>query len=757
MSGEPTPGPGGGRAEICVHRRLVIAGHAPEALGLLPALEANPLVQVTAIVTDDLQAARERLCAVDLTLAQRFADRITTDADAALSARGLAAVIDGNAPPRVRERLHTLRGLQVLTPGLARTLFAFGPVDAFSKPDLLQILREILLSAELTRDQRTVLDLVLQGAVAATGAARGSLLLWDERDGVLRVAASLGIEEELLGKIRVAPGEGIAGRAFSERRALLVRGKADRHQWQILRERDDVESAISVPLLHEGRALGVLNLSHARSERQFDEEDLRFVEELARLDARILARAEEFERLLRESRQHRLEAELRRCLSRAGPLGERLEGACAILAQSLGTELAELWLLAPDASEASLCASSARPGCSPGRPGPGLARTAVAERRAVWLAGSGPDAAVRFAGLPLGDAAFLLGVLLLHGQSAAGEESAEERWTDAAALLTDCLRDALAADRARLASQRDVRLAEAMAAFASCRSPRALQDLLTSSALALLGAQDAVLRIREDGSTRLPVVAWSGSGAWRRGPLAETERKLSEEAVRSRTPLRSFAADAAGAPAGALRTPVMAMALLRGGSVIGSLCVIGRLPQVRGLAEGFDNVDEEALSRLTRHAVSALAALAAPQAAPGPRAQAALPDRSQLRERLVAELARARVRGHRLLLLEIEIPRLAAVGGETPPVAEALRDALREFDLVARVGPSRFAALVPEPDEETTALLTRLYRALRDALGEGLAPTPEPLLRIGYALFPDDGGDADALEARAALPRVEGS
>jgi GGDEF domain-containing protein len=743
-----------------VRKRLVIAGHAPEALDLLPALEANPLVDIAAILTDDPAAARAHLLAVDTALAQRFAPRLTSDLDAALAAPGLVAVIDGDASPRVRERLQTIRGLQVVTPGLARTLFGFGPVDAFSKPDLLQILREILLSAELTRDQRSVLDLVLQVAVAATGADRGSLLLWDEHEGVLRVAAALGIEEELLAKIRVAPGEGISGRAFVDRRAMLLHGKADRHRWQILRERDDVESAISAPLLHGDRVLGVLNLSHARNQRQFAEEDLRFVEELARLDARILARAEEFDLLLRDSQQNRLEAELRRTLARPEPLGDRLDAACVLLRGSLRSTVVELWLGEPETGAPVLRATSAAPRTPPTRPGPGIVGHAAVARRPVWLTGCGPDGALRWAALPLVADSAQVGLLVLHGVRDPADEHLEERWASGALALGEIVRDALAADLAKLASQRGVHLAEAMAGFATCRTARQVHDLLTTSALLLLDAQDAVLRLRDDGSSRFPVVAWSGSGGWQRPPLAEVERKLAAEAIRTRQTLRVplpggvASATVVEHPA----APAIATPLVRAGWVVGSLSVLGKAPRERCAGEVFDTADEEALGKLTRHAQAALAALA--EDAPMPRGPAPLPDRRALRERLGIELARSRIRGHRVLLIEIEIPGLEALeAAQRQPLglADALRERLRDFDLLARVGPERFAALVPEPEDQTETLLGRLHRALRKSLDRGLEPMSGCSVRMGYALFPDDGGDLETLEARAATPRVQAS
>jgi GAF domain-containing protein len=97
---------------------------------------------------------------------------------------------------------------------------------------------------------------------------RGELIQATEKD-LGKIAA------QVKRRTRTPLGEAeIASHVYSEldleRRALLLHGKADRHRWQILRERDDVESAISAPLLHGERVLGVLNLSHARNQRQFD-------------------------------------------------------------------------------------------------------------------------------------------------------------------------------------------------------------------------------------------------------------------------------------------------------------------------------------------------------------------------------------------------------------------------------------------------------------------------------------------------------
>ncbi len=758
-----------------MRKRLVIAGHSREGLELVPLLEANPAVEVCAIIVEDPAAARAVLEEIDPVIAQHLAGRITVEVERALALPGIAAVIDAGAPPRLRERLVAARGVPVTTPALARMLYAFGPADAFSKPDLLAALREIMDSADLTRDRRSVLDLVLQVAVTATGADRGSLMLWDDHERVLRVAVALGIEEELIAKIRVRAGEGIAGRAFAAERAVLLHGKADHTSWQIVRERDDVESAISAPLVHQDRVLGVLNLSHARHQNQFTEEDLAFVEELARLDARIIARAEELHGILRESASLRVEAQLRRVLARPEPLSARLSAACQMLTDGLRGGVARLWLRDGSDSEGdpsddavtgsgieiglSLHASSTRLDPLGGRerlaPGQGLPGRAVAERRALWLVGLGTDTDLCSSALPLMAGEDLLGALEVSGSGdRAGELS--ERMASAALALAEELASQLRTARLEREARRNECLGAAAAALAACEDARSLWDLAASSVVSLLEAQDAVLRLRDPESGRFRIVAWSGVGQWRRAPLAELERRLATEAMRNRKILRvtDLAAEPALAEQAVGVATAMIMPLIRDGEPLGSLSALGKVAEEPLLGDRFGPADEAVLGRLVQHVLAALASFREPER-PDVDPATGLPTARPLRERLEAELARSRLRGHRMVLLELRVVGLSpeehatGISGRTAAaLGHALRAGLRPFDVLARPSPERFVALVPEPEREAAAMLGDLSRRAREALAEaGLRVD----LRVGFAVFPDDAVDAAGLESHAAV------
>jgi GAF domain-containing protein len=414
-----------------MRKRIVIAGTSREGLELLPLLDSNPAVEVCALVAEDPARALAEVERIHPAIAQRLASRVTADIETALAIPGLVAVVDADAPARVRIRLATAHGIQILPPQLARMLYAFGPADAMSKPDLLRALRESLDSYDLTHDRRGLLRLVLQIAVTATGADRGSLMLWDARDRVLRVEVAIGIEDEVIPKIRVQPGEGIAGRAFAAERSILLHGKADRTRFDIVRERDDVESAISAPLAHGGRVIGVLNLSHARHQNQFGASELAFVDELARLDARIIARAEEFHGLVRESQTLRAETDVRRLLARDEPLARRLSAVCAGLASRLQGGVCQLYLRESESESLLLQAASTPLDPLAAREhlhfGQGLPGRAAVLRRAVVLGGGAGDAGLCYAALPLLAGDEVVGVLAAQGERSGGGELDIER------------------------------------------------------------------------------------------------------------------------------------------------------------------------------------------------------------------------------------------------------------------------------------------------------------------------------------------
>lgn len=761
-----------------MRKRIAIVGHSEEGLSLIPLLEANPEVEISTIVSSDRDAALEVLYRVDPSLVGRFSDRVVADLDEVLRSTGLAALIDADAPRSMRDQFSVAleRGIQVTTPLIAKLLYAFGPIDASRKPDLLQTLSEILESYNLTIDRRGILHRILQIAMGATGADRGSIMLVDPADGLLAVEVAIGIETELLAKIRLEPGEGIAGRAFQERRALLVSGKADDQDYRIAREREDVASAISAPLIHETHALGVMNLSRVRNRGAFSEEDLDFVEQLARLDAKIISRADEYHGLLRETARLRSEAEVRRVLAGSAPLEDRLAEVCRFVAEELSGGICHLYLRDHELDLMVLQASSTwvDPLAARTTVGPrvGILGWVAARRLPIVLTSQVEGAHVCFAVIPLVADDSLLGAIVFEGaHEGSWPELLREKLEAICKALARELADALRELRVEREAMKMSAITELAARMGAAGDSAELYRAITSSAAMILESEHAVLRLQDEASGRYQIRSYFGSAETdSQAPLFELEKELAVRSVKQRSPLRMADIESREdlAAHGTGIHTALVQPLRREGRPFGTLSVLGKTGREPLAGESFGSDDEKVLARFCEYVQRALDyVLERERSRHSQRFDdlTGLPNAMHLRERLEEEIARSAGRGRSIALVRLRIADLdealqTQVGAEGDrlvlSIVQELRGGLREFDVLARTGPDEFQIVIPEPEGEVSALLGPLARRAREAIRRDADETMAERLHLefGYALFPHEAQTPRALQDRARESRI---
>jgi GAF domain-containing protein/anti-sigma regulatory factor (Ser/Thr protein kinase) len=161
----------------------------------------------------------------------------------------------------------------------------------------LEALQRITDAALAYLSEDELLSELLERVSGVLQSDTAAILMLDASGEQLRARAAKGIEEEVEQGVTIPVGRGFAGRVASERRAIVV-PDIDHAEIlnPILREKG-IRSLLGVPLLVEGRVIGVLHVGTLEP-RDFTPED----EELLRLAADRAAPAIENARLFEQRR-----------------------------------------------------------------------------------------------------------------------------------------------------------------------------------------------------------------------------------------------------------------------------------------------------------------------------------------------------------------------------------------------------------------------------------------------------------------------
>jgi GAF domain-containing protein len=752
-----------------VRKGLAIYGASEEALGLIPALEQNAEVELVGVFSSDPEAARR--------LARRLRVSAPIGDDRALFSRPLHAVIDAGVEADFAAAFPAAAtpDLQVVSPLTARLLWGIGASSPDRKAELLQALHEIVESVNLTIDTDELFSRMLEIAMGVTGADGGSLMLLDEARGELSIRVASGVEPELWPKIRVKLGEGVAGRAAAEARPIRVRGRADADDFRLSRQRMDVESALCVPLVHEGRVLGVLNLHHRSRADLFADADLEFAEQLGRLDAAIVARAEEHEALARQASRYTAVRAVRDSLAGDGPLETRLEALCNRVAALLGGGIATVYLYNESESELRLAATSLAGGGLGGeyriRLGQGLDGRAAEQREPLFI--ESRPGTIDLASLPLVSGHTLVGVLSVQTGAGTPEGSTRalrERLLEISAAAADTIAQARREARMSARATKIGAINETGIRLVSSRDLAEVTRLATSSAVFILEADHAILRLQDPETRRFAIRSYYGSADGRtQEKLFRLDKQVALDTLRSQRPrvLPDLSRDPAAGPlAGGFRS-ALAAPLRREGKVIGTLALYDKVTPDRFFAGAFGDDDLHVFGRLVSYVERGIEnALfhASSQRNQSFDEETGLPNADYLGRRVSQELARAGGREGSVALVTCKLDNLPELRGKdlrrgellVARAAEALRIHLREFDVLARTADDEFSALLPDPGASPEERVTTLARAVAEEIAkdEALAGGPRANLAFGYAVYPAEGADRDALLARARKPRI---
>ncbi|MFO7900386.1 MAG: GAF domain-containing protein [Planctomycetota bacterium] len=165
---------------------------------------------------------------------------------------------------------------------------------------LYQVAEQVNSTLELTE----CLDRIIDGAYRMFQAEKVSLMLLDEGSGELRICAARNVPDEVIARVRVKPGEGLAGKVAASGEPLVVTDvEDDPRVGRKSKEQYRSGSFAVLPLRHKGRVLGVMNLTNRADGTTFSEEDLALLNALANQAAVAIQNARLVAQLNREKEQ----------------------------------------------------------------------------------------------------------------------------------------------------------------------------------------------------------------------------------------------------------------------------------------------------------------------------------------------------------------------------------------------------------------------------------------------------------------------
>ena len=248
------------------------------------------------------------------------------------------------------------------------------------------------------------------------------------------------------------------------------------------------------------------------------------------------------------------------------------------------------------------------------------------------------------------------------------------------------------------------------------------------------------------------------------------DKQISVEVIKKRAPrlIADLADDSALTDLHSDFQSVIAAPLMREGRVIGTLAIydkvladrfyVGRFPQedlvlftkfVSYVERAVTNADFYAHARQYRNFDT----------------ETSLPNERYLDKRINDEIARASGNEGTLAIAVCLLENLDEIKGAGGPgrarevvqrTVEALRAHLRDFDVMGRTEDGEFTILLPDPGYSAGERVYALARAVADDVSKD-STLNDPIrvaLAFGYALYPAEDTERQALLTRAKMPRI---
>lgn len=684
-------------------------------------------------------------------------------------------VVVGEPRDRFAAEFELLKGVEVIdhAQALARAgrhapTEAKPDADVKLKADDPYTIEDALAGFERLFDRKRLLKFLLDVAVETTGAANGSIMLYSAEARELYIAYATGLSERVVRNTRQKLGEGIAGSVAQERKGKLIRQAAVGALYHSDRDRVNISSACSVPLVEDDRLLGVLNVSATGNGRELSVGDLETLERLSRRMARVLIESLKLQEVQLRSGEMSLRKSVGELAEKPGTTPEKFALLSAMVADLTGAESVEVFISTHSGDWLVLGGSNRRLSTTPDfvRVGKGVMARAYLELRTIILTEPvDPQSAALassfvFVPLALGES---LGVATI--------EFAERHRLDEFLAVKDSvaleLSRFIASERRerRLRSELTAlaRISESAPAILSCRAMQDLADVAARTIVDALECERVSVRLKSGASGEWTVAHYDAGGrpedSWNQED-EERFAKLDKKRAAYHLAFLDFATARAERAHG--HHSVLAVPIRSGEEFLGGVIVYDKRASTAVEDAVFSTHDESIIEQVIAMILPTARSLSSGDASSRPSYDDVLAGNAHRLTRVTdAEMSRSDRYHQPFSLMMVRVPALATLFGmdETRALAAAeeirqgIQTRTRKSDYGAWIRRDTYVLVSLEGTRRIKFLVSRLVSYLKKDLGKFGAAIGPADVEIGIATYPGTSRSAEALfeEAEVAL------
>lgn len=228
-----------------------------------------------------------------------------------------------------------------------------------SQPEELKILRRVVDITSSELDLQLVLNEVVKIVTEMTTADSVFIYLFDEKRDFLVLMASKTPHKEQLGKVHLKAGEGITGWVAKENKPVAIPQNAYKDprfkSFDVLPE-DRYEAFLSVPIIYQGRAIGVINVQH-RKPHVYAVNTVNLIITIAKQVGGVIEHAQLFDQMKKKAAQFDSLVKVSQSITSEGYLDEILNLIVVVTAEMLNSKICSIMLLDEKGEELAIKAT----------------------------------------------------------------------------------------------------------------------------------------------------------------------------------------------------------------------------------------------------------------------------------------------------------------------------------------------------------------------------------------------------------------